>query len=315
MDGIAELTDLDESDPNYYQKRGAAIAKISTNLFSSGSTITSHIPGIVGDAVSSILSTAADTLDKGANVFVGYIEKLEALEAEIDEMCSDDCEENATKIKELNEFAEAYSNFLDSEVSSKVSNLNSTLARYESAVNYYESNKGVDINGDGKIGGEPYDPNDHGGEDNGDDGNGGGGDADDQFNDGKNRRVDPIVVDLNNDGFAPSSLKDGVNFDLDANGMAERINWIQGDDAVLAYDKNEDGIINDGTEVFGDNTVLQNGKKAINGFEALAEFDSNEDGIINAGDEHFGQLLVVGAAIREKQKSRTAPIPNTREKI
>ena len=60
-DGIAELTDLDESDPNYYQKRGAAIAKISTNLFSSGSTITSHIPGIVGDAVSSILSTAADT--------------------------------------------------------------------------------------------------------------------------------------------------------------------------------------------------------------------------------------------------------------
>ena len=45
-----------------------------------------------------------------------------------------------------------------------------------------------------------------------------------------------IVLDLGNNGFNPTSLNGGVNFDLDGNGMAERINWIQGDDAILAYD-------------------------------------------------------------------------------
>lgn len=130
-------------------------------------------------------------------------------------------------------------------------------------------------------------------------GDGSGGDADDQFNDGKKKRVDPIVFDLNNNGFNPSTLSEGANFDLDCNGMAERINWVQGDDAFLAYDRNEDGIINDGSELFGDNTLLANGEKALNGFQALAEFDTNADGIIDNNDTDFSKLLVWRDADRD----------------
>ncbi len=101
---------------------------------------------------------------------------------------------------------------------------------------------------------------------------------------------DPIVIDMNKDGFAPTTLEEGAHFDLDRNGYAEKINWVSGDDAILAYDRNQDGIINDGGEVFGDSTVLKDGQIAKNGFEALAELDSNADGVIDKNDEAFGDL-------------------------
>lgn len=67
------------------------------------------------------------------------------------------------------------------------------------------------------------------------------------------------------------------------------------DDAFLVRDINNDGAINDGTELFGQGTTLRNGLKAEHGFEALAELDSvflggNGDGIINSVDEGWSSM-------------------------
>ena len=43
-------------------------------------------------------------------------------------------------------------------------------------------------------------------------------------------------------------------------------------------DRNSDGVINSGLELFGDQTVLTNGSRATDGFQALQELDSSHDG-------------------------------------
>jgi hypothetical protein len=57
-------------------------------------------------------------------------------------------------------------------------------------------------------------------------------------------------------------------------------------------DRNHDGSINGGTELFGEGTNLANGQKASNGYQALAELDSNADGVVNTSDSGFADLMV-----------------------
>ncbi len=104
--------------------------------------------------------------------------------------------------------------------------------------------------------------------------------------------IDPLVLDMLGNGFAPTTLRDGVHFDLDQNGFAEKMGWVKGDDLLLAIDKNGDQKINDGSELFGDRTRLKNGQLARNGFEALREYDTDQNGIIDAQDVDFASLLV-----------------------
>ena len=106
------------------------------------------------------------------------------------------------------------------------------------------------------------------------------------------KKVDPLSLDMNGDGFKVTSIEDGVYFDLDNNGLAEKINWISGGDAFLALDKDKDGIIENGNELFSEHTILKNGKSAKNGFEALAEYDDNKDGKINQQDAIYKELLI-----------------------
>lgn len=105
-------------------------------------------------------------------------------------------------------------------------------------------------------------------------------------------RRDPLVLDLNGDGITTISSGNGVYFDLDVNGFAERTGWINRDDGFLVFDRNQDGIINNGLELFGDGTKLKNGAIAANGFEALSENDDNKDGIIDKSDSIFNKLRV-----------------------
>lgn len=102
---------------------------------------------------------------------------------------------------------------------------------------------------------------------------------------------DPLILDLDGDGFNIETKENGANFDLDKNGFAEKINWTT-KDGFLCLDLNGNGNIDDGGEVFGDQTLLADGTKAKNGFEALAQYDSNNDGVIDANDEIFGSLRV-----------------------
>ena len=104
--------------------------------------------------------------------------------------------------------------------------------------------------------------------------------------------IDPLVIDFGAEGVELYSVADGVNFDLDCNGFAEKTSWIGTEDAFLAYDRNSNGKIDNGGELFGDKVTLKSGLKAESGFEALSELDYNNDKVINSKDSAFSKLCV-----------------------
>ena len=99
---------------------------------------------------------------------------------------------------------------------------------------------------------------------------------------------DPIILDLDKNGFAFSSIGDGVTFDIDAEGNKDQIAWTK-DDGILAYDVDGDGTIDDGSEIF---TPDFNGGKFASGVAALASLDSNGDGKIDGSDAAFDKLKI-----------------------
>lgn len=80
---------------------------------------------------------------------------------------------------------------------------------------------------------------------------------------------DPLIIDLGESGIELRSLEHGVNFDLDNNGFAEKTAWIGTEDGFLALDRNGNGNIDNGGELFGDQVILKDGSKSESGFEAL----------------------------------------------
>ncbi|MFA5969210.1 MAG: calcium-binding protein [Sphingomonas sp.] len=98
-------------------------------------------------------------------------------------------------------------------------------------------------------------------------------------------RRDPLVFDIDRNGVQLSSLVGStVQFDLDADGFAERTAWVSRTDGLLALDANGNGRIDNGSELFG--TSQQDG------FAALREYDSNGDGIIDNKDSIYSKLLI-----------------------
>ena len=102
----------------------------------------------------------------------------------------------------------------------------------------------------------------------------------------------PIILDLDGDGVETISLENGVQFDIDNDGDIDFTGWAGADDGLLVRDINNDGIINNASELFGESTVKEDGTTASDGYDALRELDSNADGVINADDENFSELSV-----------------------
>jgi Ca2+-binding RTX toxin-like protein len=102
----------------------------------------------------------------------------------------------------------------------------------------------------------------------------------------------PLVLDLDNNGINTLSVNNGVNFDLDGNHFAELTGWISHGDGLLVLDKDNNNVIENGNELFGNNTLLNDGTTAANGFLALANYDDNLDHQINVLDAIYSQLRV-----------------------
>jgi hypothetical protein len=100
----------------------------------------------------------------------------------------------------------------------------------------------------------------------------------------------PIVLDLNGDGIQTRAAADGVQFDLLGTGTTAKWGWATGGDGLLVRDRNHDGVINNGTELYGAATQRADGTRAGNGYAAMALEDSNHDGKLNARDAHWKEL-------------------------
>jgi hypothetical protein len=111
--------------------------------------------------------------------------------------------------------------------------------------------------------------------------------------------VSPVIINLDGGGFALSGPGDPVTFDLKASGLPSRYTWIArgSNDGFLVLDRDGNGTIDSGREMFGNYTLMPNGLLASNGFVALAAFDApelggNGNGIIDPGDAVFSRLRV-----------------------
>lgn len=99
---------------------------------------------------------------------------------------------------------------------------------------------------------------------------------------------DPLILDLNGNGIelTDATKGGGVRFDITADGKTENVSWAKATDGFLVYDRNGNGTIDNGKELFGD----QNG--AADGFAELAKFDANGDNTIDNKDSIFAKLGV-----------------------
>ena len=111
---------------------------------------------------------------------------------------------------------------------------------------------------------------------------------------GKYHIVDPMILDLDGDGIETMTAGQyqGALFDHNKDGIRTATGWVKPDDGLLVLDRNGDGIINNGGELFGDSTLLADGSRAAHGYAALVELDSNGDGKVDAADEQFADLRV-----------------------
>ena len=95
----------------------------------------------------------------------------------------------------------------------------------------------------------------------------------------------PLILDLDGDGIELTSLDEfAVRFDMDGDGFREATGWLKSDDGLLVLDRNNDGYINDISELFGNQTT--------GGFTELQLLDSNNDGQITSADTDFSNLQV-----------------------
>ena len=110
---------------------------------------------------------------------------------------------------------------------------------------------------------------------------------------------DPLTLDLNGNGIETVSLKQPpLLFDINGNGIKVGTGWIAPSDGLLVLDRNGNGSIDSGAELFGDATPKYDAAgnptsaHTADGFAALAQEDTNHDGVVNNLDANWNNLRV-----------------------
>lgn len=109
-------------------------------------------------------------------------------------------------------------------------------------------------------------------------------------------RRDPLAIDLNGNGIETVGIgTTPILFDHNADGIRTGTGWVKANDAWLVLDRNGNGLVDSGRELFGVDTLLSgtpgiDAVYASTGFQALATLNSNGDGLFNASDGAFNQV-------------------------
>ena len=101
----------------------------------------------------------------------------------------------------------------------------------------------------------------------------------------------PLVLSFDDAPVVFTATAGGA-FDLAADGQCHGSDWPSAATPWLALDRDGNGSIDDGGELFGSAVRLANGARAKNGFEALRELDTNHDRVFDANDEAFAKVVV-----------------------
>ncbi len=115
----------------------------------------------------------------------------------------------------------------------------------------------------------------------------------------------PLVLSF--DGGPVRFTHASGSFDLMGEQASFDSDWVSRATPWLALDRNGNGAIDDGRELFGSMTVLASGTRAINGFIALAELDDDGDGRITPADAAFSRLLLWSDADQDR-RSRSSEL-------
>ncbi|WP_418792099.1 hypothetical protein [Phosphitispora sp. TUW77] len=99
---------------------------------------------------------------------------------------------------------------------------------------------------------------------------------------GDAKKIDPLVINFS--GTAAELTATKFSFDLDVNGTNDQVSFVNPGSGFLALDRNNDGIINNGKELFGPETG--------NGFQELAAYDEDGNGWIDENDSVFDKLRI-----------------------
>jgi len=97
----------------------------------------------------------------------------------------------------------------------------------------------------------------------------------------------PVVIDMDGDGVEFNDIENGIEMDVDGDGVAERVAWADEDDAVLVYDENGNDSIDGLNEIA---FARYSDEIGATDLEGLRHFDSNEDLILDANDDEFGSF-------------------------
>ena len=105
-------------------------------------------------------------------------------------------------------------------------------------------------------------------------------------------RRDPLAIDMDGDGIETTGADGTVLFDHNGDGVKTGTGWVSADDGFIVLDRNGNGTIDTGAELFGVDTVKADGSLAADGFDALSDLDSNGDAVFDAKDTEFANVKI-----------------------